>query len=404
MDDRKVRFQGTEATERTKLTHGDMDDGEMSARQREINIYGRELPKGYSKKFGPRRRSITYTPCDLQTQVEVPYYVSLAARVMGIETEDADKQYMNTMDLPFDWLPNERITEEQFNATNNLVHWCTMPSSVTSVNLTICLVKELHDSGRMSKDFMVVWLCCAAIPLAFAFFIELSIIQALSVDFSSIHEEAKESFCLQETSLQFAVVGVFIISELKTLYEILSEIFIGLSSKRCVYDTIALQQLYLDAAGAFWGKGRRWADTSSHNLIVKEVESGPVSFFVYWISVAVEAYIFCLTVKTGVYYTLTQQDASSIIQAAVAISFINEIDNLLWIAISTQEMKDVMESCMYEVLLLPSNSFEGEGYFHFILRQHQLLLQVPILAILTTIIVFSLRYRHCSDDDDDAWF
>ena len=38
MDDREVRFQGTEATETTKLTHGDVDDGEMSARQREINI------------------------------------------------------------------------------------------------------------------------------------------------------------------------------------------------------------------------------------------------------------------------------------------------------------------------------------------------------------------------------
>lgn len=400
MDEDKVKA----ATERTKLTSDNNGNEWVSPREQEIKIYGRELPQGYSKKFGPRRRSIEYTPCNLQSNDEAPYYVSLAARVMGIETEEANKQHMNTMDLPFDWRPNERITEEQFNATNNLCLWSTLPSSVTSVNLTICLVKELHEQGSAKSDFVLVWLTCAALPLAFAFIIELSIISALSDDFSSIHEEAKEGFCQQETSMQFAVVSVFIISELKTLYEILSEISIGLSSKRCVYDTSALQQLFLSAAGAFWGKGKRWTDTSTHRLIVKEVETGPFSFFVYWFSVAMETYIFCLTVKTGIYYTLTQQDASSIVQAAVAISFINEIDNLLYVAISSQEMKLVMESCVYEVPLIPINSFAGEGYLHFIFRQHQLLVQVPILAILATAIVFSLRYVHCSDDEEEVWW
>ena len=158
--------------------------------------------------------------------------MSLAARVVGIETEEADKQHMNTMDLPFDWLPNERITEEQFNATNNLCLWSTLPSSRTSVNLTICLVKELLNKEKES-DFVLVWLTCAALPLAFAFIIELSIISALSDDFSSIHEEAKEGFVSKKPPCN-AVVSVFIISELKTLYEILSEISVGLGSKRCL--------------------------------------------------------------------------------------------------------------------------------------------------------------------------
>ena len=385
------------SSEKIPLTN-DNNEEKTSASEREIQIYGRELPKGYSKKFGPRRRSIHYVPCDLQKQEDTPYYVSLAARVMGIETEDdTSRGHINTMDLPFDWLPNERISEEQFNATNNLTLWTCMPTSVTSVNLTICLAKELHDEGTRPQDFFAAWACCAAMPLFVAFFIELSIVTALSKDYSNIHEEAQDNFCQQKLSLQCGVVGIFLISLLKPLYDILTEIFVGISSKRCVYDTIALQQLFLHGAGAYWGKGKKWVDTSSHKLIVKEVETGPLSWVIFWISVAVETYIFYLTVVVGIYYTLSQQDASSIVQAAVAISFVNEIDNLLYEAISTHEVKDVMTSCHYEVPMVQSNSFSGENFFHFAFRQHQLLLQVPILAIITCAIVFTLRYAHCED-------
>ena len=376
----------------------DENNGHLSQIEREIKVYGKELPLGYSSKFGPRRKSIQYEPCDLQNQNSTPYYVSLAARVMGIETEeDNDMLNINKMDLPFDWLPNERISEEQFNATNNLTLWTCMPASVTSVNLTICLARELHDKGTRPQDFFVVWASCAAMPLMLAFFIELSIVTALEKDYSDIHEEAQENFCQQSLSLQCGVVGIFLISLLKPLYDILTEILVGLSSKRCVYDTIALQQLFLHGAGAYWGKGRKWVDTSSHKLIVKEVETGPLSFVVFWLSVAIESYIFYLTVIVGVYYTLSQQDASSIVQAAVAISFVNEIDNLLYEAISTHEVKDVMTSCYYEVPLVQSNSFSGETFLHFSFRQYRMMLQVPVLVFITCAVVFALRYVHCED-------
>jgi hypothetical protein len=113
-------------------------------------VYGRELPEQYRSKFGRRRTSIEYTAenCDLQDE-ETPYYVALAARICGIESVQDGKglHELNSMDLPFDWKPNERISEDQFNATNNLTLWTSMPESVTSVNLTICLVKDCTIAG-----------------------------------------------------------------------------------------------------------------------------------------------------------------------------------------------------------------------------------------------------------------
>ena len=105
----------------------------------------------------------------------------------------------------------------------------------------------------------------------------------------------------------------------------------------------------------------------------------------------------------GIYYTLSQQDASSIIQAAVAISFINEIDNLLYDAISTREVKDVMSSCVYEIPMVSLRSSSQESFLHFALRQHQLLMQVPVLVVVTCSIVYMLRREHCDEHGHGVW-
>ena len=359
------------------------------------------IPPNLSRKFGKKRHSIQYTSdkCKLQTS-DTPYYVALAARIFGIEAQEADEgeEMKNFMNLPFDWQPNERISEDQFNATNNLCLWTQMPSSITSVNLTICLVKELHDSNNLG-DFLIIWAVSSALPVAMAFFVELATVTALSEDYEDIDQAAQENFCQQDVALQCGVVGIFLISLLKPFYDILTEVVVGLSSFRCVYDTIALQQIFIHVAGPQYGRGRKFIDTTDNRLIVKEVETGPFSFFIYWASVAIEAYVFYLTVVVGVYYTMSQQDASSIVQAAVAISFINEIDNILYEAICTQELKDVMNSCVYEVPLVPHPQGGGEKWWQFFLRQHQMMLQTPVLIILTWCIVSSLRFYHCHNEE-----
>ena len=350
-----------------------------------------------STKSGKKRTSITYDAdsCHFQ-QEDTPYFVSLAARIFGIESQTGD-QNKNPMNLPFEWEPNERISEDQFNATNNRCLWTQMPSSITSVNLTLCLIKELHDAHN-TGDFLLIWVTCSAPAVIMAFFVELATVTALGEDYDDIDAAAQETFCQQSIALQCGVVGIFLISLLKPLYDILTEIVVGISSLRCVYDSIALQQLFIHVAGPEYGKGRKFRDTGDARLIVKEVETGPFSFFIYWLSVAVEAYVFYLTVIVGVYYTMSQTDASSIVQAAVAISFINEIDNILYDAISPSELKDVMDSCVYEVPIVPVNHEGGEKWWQFFIRQYQFLLQTPLLMILTIVLVFSLRNIHCRDE------
>ncbi len=381
---------------------GDIEVSESGMSTLKNEKGGLYIPPNMMREFGKKRHSIQYhsDKCRLQT-ADTPYYVALAARVFGIEAqelEDGEDEMKNFMNLPFDWDPNERISEDQFNATNNLCLWTQMPSSITSVNLTICLMKELHDNNNVG-DFLVIWIVSSALPVAMAFFVELATVTALGEDYEDIDSAAQENFCQQSVSLQCGVVGIFLISLLKPFYDILTEVVVGISSYRCVYDTIALQQIFVHVAGPEYARGRKFINTADKRLIVKEVETGPFSFFIYWISVVIEAYVFYLTVVVGVYYTMSQQDASSIVQAAVAISFINEIDNILYDAISTQELKDVMDSCVYEVPLVPHPKAGGEKWWQFFLRQHQLMLQTPILILLTISIVSSLRLYHCVGEE-----
>ena len=136
-------------------------------------------------------------------------------------------------------------------------------------------------------------------------------------------------------------------------------------------------------------------DMSANSLIVKEVRSSWLSWLVFWTALGVEMYVFYLTVIIGMYYTLSQEDASAIVQAAVAISFINEIDNILYESVASIEVKDVIESCKFEVPHVPK--MNSSGFLHLCVSQHQLVLQAPVLIVLTCWIVFSLRSKHCGD-------
>ena len=128
---------------------------------------------------------------------------------------------------------------------------------------------------------------------------------------------------------------------MKPLYDILTEIIVGLSTQSAVFDSHALQDLFIHAAGTKATRGRKFEPIGDHSLIVKEVGLSYLTQWVYWAALLGEVVVFYYTVRVGLYYTLSQQDASSIIQAAVAISFINEIDNMLFDAVASHQLKEV---------------------------------------------------------------
>ena len=340
-----------------------------------------------------RRNTVSYRrhSCTLQTGDDIPYYVQLAANIFGLESSGDKDQ--NLMNLEFTWKHNDRISHDQFNATNNLCLWTNLPHSVVSMNLSLCLCKQLNEKP---KDFLVTWLLCAFLPLFGALFVELSTVNALR-SYENFGEVVTDNFCNNDWELQCGVIGVFLISLLKPLYDILTEIFVGLYSTKCVYDTVALQQLFISSAGAEYGAGKKFVDMGQNSLIVKDVKFSTVSAIVYWVALGIEIYVFYLTVVIGMYYTLSQQDASAIVQAAVAISFINEIDNILYEAVASTEVKEVIETCKFEVSSVPKMA--SNGFFHFAMSQHQLLLQAPLLIFFTFGIVIHLRMKHCDSDE-----
>jgi hypothetical protein len=115
-----------------------------------------------------------------------------------------------------------------------------------------------------------------------------------------------------------------------------------------------------------------------------------VSWFVFWLAVLGEFCVWLLTLYVGVHYTLSQADASEIVQSAVAISFINEIDNMVYDAVASDQLKEFLAKTEYMVPIMKSSS--KTSFYSTLAR---LALQTPILCFVVYTLVFTLRNTHC---------
>lgn len=350
---------------------------------------------------GGTRLSQKYTKldCALQKDKETPYYVGLAAEIFGIRTVIKDPGANHAVEedhfaQKFEYEVDERISYDEFNTHNNMNVWVCLPDSIVSLNLGLCLSPQLHEKDG---DFLAAFLTLGFLPLIGTIFVELSTVTALGkyASLDTIEDFDTEYFCEQGLHLQLAVVGIFMISLLKPLYDIICEIMVGISSSKCVFNSVALQQLFIRCAGAEYTKNKDFEKNGNFSLIVKGVSTSWLSFCVFWFSLGMEIYIFYLTARIGVTYTLSQEDASAIVQAAVAISFINEIDNLLFSVIVPTEVKDVISSCEYEIKNVPKITESKGSWLYFFANTATLTCQMPVLMVLTAFVVFNLRYHHC---------
>lgn len=203
---------GDEPTESTPL-YGMMNTNKASV----FHDYTQDMDSKMPHMPRKRRSSVAYRreSCSLQSDPDTPYYVALAASIFGLESSG---NHENTMNLKFDWEHNDRISEDQFNATNNLCLWTNLPHSIVSLNLSLCLCKQLNENP---KDFLWTWLVCGALPLIGCLFVELSTVNALR-DYEDFAEIVENNFCQQDWELQCGVIGVFLISLLKPMQDILT--------------------------------------------------------------------------------------------------------------------------------------------------------------------------------------
>mmetsp|Transcript_2978 Transcript_2978/g.4560 ORF Transcript_2978/g.4560 Transcript_2978/m.4560 type:complete len:118 (-) Transcript_2978:268-621(-) len=101
------------------------------------------------------------------------------------------------------------------------------------------------------------------------------------------------------------MIGVFFVSVLPALWEVITELIIVTASK------IYLYQDWKDGETRFVKTDSRLARRISAVIIV-----------------LYELVIWIVVLLIGILYILTSVGAGNIVQAAVAISFINEIDNM----------------------------------------------------------------------------
>ena len=110
---------------------------------------------------------------------------------------------------------------------------------------------------------------------------------------------------------QTCIVGIFIVSVLPSLYEALTELTIVCTAKIFFY---------------VGGDGKSGFEKLSDKLFGKSLAFGIVVY---------ELAIWLFVLLIGIQYILTTEGAGDIVQAAVAISYINEIDNMAVIILAS---------------------------------------------------------------------
>ena len=121
--------------------------------------------------------------------------------------------------------------------------------------------------------------------------------------------------------------------------------------------------LFIYGAGADAGKGKEFEEIGEKSLVVKEVRTSFPSLscfgsLLYWSSLYL--CLPCGSVSTP-YHSLMLPKLS----AAVAISFINEVDNMVFDAVVSEQLKDFLSKIEYEVPIMSGagkTSFKSAVY------------------------------------------
>ncbi len=320
---------------------------------------------------------------DPEHDVHENQYVHFAAKMFDVGTisEEHHHQKKKRSDFPV----NQRLSYKDYEESVDECLWTSMPDSIVALNLTLACTKDLTDD---TFTYIKAALFCGLLPLVMTFVIEFTGIMCLWEDNSDLRNS--DAFCHQHPLLQLSVVTLFGLTLQGPLLDILTEAAIGLSSTKVCFCAEDGAKLFLEGAGAHPGKGREFVELDDRPLIIKEVKTSFVSWFVFWTAIILEFAVWSLTVYVGVHYTLSQEDASEIVQSAVAISFINEIDNMVYDAVATEPVKEFLAKAEYMIPLM-----KASGKRNLTSAVLRLSMQAPILCTVVYFVVFTLRNTHC---------
>jgi hypothetical protein len=159
---------------------------------------------------------------------------------------------------------------------------------------------------------------------------------------------------------QTCIIGVFIVSVLPSLYEALTELTIVCTAK--INSDVFIE-------------GKLGFKRLSGGLLGRSLDFGIVLY---------ELAIWVFVLLIGIQYILTTESAGNIVQAAVAISYINEIDNMAVIILAgiTKEIDTSQFRCRK---LIPDNVFSALSF----------LFLLPIIIASSLGIVYGLYNTYC---------
>jgi len=312
-------------------------------------------------------------------------YIHFATRLFGTPLIFCSQDNHKTKKMRSDFELEERISEEDYTDAEDECIWTPMPDSIVALNLTMACAGDLTDD---TWKYIRSAFFCGLLPLAMTFIIELTTLAYLWEDNSDLTDA--DGFCAQHPIMQLAVITIFALTLQTPLSDIMTEAAVGFSSTKMCFNAEDGACLFIHGTGISPGKDRDFYSQPDKPLIIKEVKTSSVSFWIFWTAVVLEFGVWALTCYVGVFYTLSQVDASEIVQSAVAISFINEIDNMVYASIVSEDLKDFLATVEFRI---PAMKSAGKNSFYTTVAR--LCLQTPLLCMTVYYVVFHLRNKHC---------
>ena len=184
-----------------------------------------------------------------------------------------------------------------------------------------------------------------------------------SINYVSV---APSQFCSPVTNELFltAIIAVFLVSLIPALNDVINEFKI-VASARLVF------QVYSPMAG----EGR---------AVILRVQRNVFNVICCMLVVCYEFIIWIGVLLIGIVYILTSQGAGNIVQAAVAISFINEIDNMvMWAGFHDFNLQSV------GFRTHPVDEKPGERFFF------TMIFAMPVILCISVGIVYGLHTTYC---------
>eukprot|EP01038_Epipyxis_sp_PR26KG_P015833 gene15833-21449_t len=238
--------------------------------------------------------------------------------------------------------------------------WIAVERIPTSIYSTAIFYALLFHKSSVTKQLLIY-------TLMLGFSAIVALIQGVLLVrlYTSFLTLSELPLCLNwDPLLYFSAVMVFFASLIPSLYDLIQ-----------------------DAALVFC-PGKIWNDVDLEKDLTNNYRRFTLPFFIALMILLYEVIVWIFVAIVGIYYLFSQSGVSNIVQALVAISFINELDNIMyWLLFSSSKSGRGNMKAIYAKNKIMDISSELEPL--------QILTGLPISVVIVCCIVFGIHSTYC---------